>query len=145
MAENARRAQISAWISRELPFGAELTRAGEVDQEEDGQLALFDVLLDVGMTCAGGHVPVDGADVVAELVFAHLGELHPAALEDGVVLAGQRLVHQPVGADLDPPHLPENLRGQHRAMPGLWNFDGVEHPLDDLLGRILFASGEDGF
>ena len=45
--------------------------------------------LTYGVAHARGHVPVDGADVVARLVRPHLGEGHPPALEDRVVLARQ--------------------------------------------------------
>jgi hypothetical protein len=41
-----------------------------------------------------GHVPVDGADVVAGHVFAHLGEFHAAAFEYARILAGEDLVDQ---------------------------------------------------
>src|SRR5262249_12726028 len=101
-------------LALELALGAELAGAREVDEEEDRQLALLDVFLDVRVAHARGDVPVDGADVVAELVLADFGELHPAPLEYGVVFPGHRLVDQAVGADLDPPDLPEYLRGQHR-------------------------------
>ena len=65
------------------------------------------------MAGARGHVPVDGADVVAVLVLPDLVELHPAALEDGMVLARQRLVDQPVGCDLDPADLADDFFRQH--------------------------------
>src|SRR6266850_1731966 len=78
--EGQERANLRLDFALELPFGPELPRAGEVDQEDDGQLALLHVFLDVRVAHARGDVPVDAADVVTELVFAHFGELHPAAL-----------------------------------------------------------------
>ena len=47
------------------------------------------------------HVPINGTDFVSRLILANLVEIHPLALEDAVILAGQRLAHQPVGANLD--------------------------------------------
>ena len=51
-------------------------------------------------------VPVDGADVVARLVLAHLAERQPLALEDRVVAARELLVGEPRRVDLDLAELP---------------------------------------
>ena len=75
--------------------GGESARAGEIDGEHDGELALFDEALDERLARAGGHVPVDGAHVVARLVLAHVGELDAAALEGRVVLSGEQPLHPP--------------------------------------------------
>ena len=84
--------------------GAEALAAGDVDEEEDGELALLAKAFDVGLAHAGGDVPIDGADVVAGLVGAGLVELDAAALEDGVVVAAEAFVEQTPGEDADPPH-----------------------------------------
>ena len=57
--------------------------------------------LTYGSFMRADDVPVDGADVVAGLVLAHLGERDAAALEDRVVLPGHAVAHQPLGDDLD--------------------------------------------
>ena len=80
-----------------------------VDHEQHGELALLEVALHVGRAEPGGDVPVDGADVVARLVLAHLGELDPAAAERAGVLAGHDVAHEVAGGDLDPPHLARDL------------------------------------
>ena len=66
--------------------------------QHDGHFALLDKFLDVRRAGAGGDVPVDGADVVAGHIFAHLVELHALALEDGVVLPGEHVVDRVPGA-----------------------------------------------
>ena len=104
-------------LGRQLALGlrvrAEQARAADVHHQHQRQLAFLDELLDERMVHPRGDVPVDRADLVAGLVFAHLVEVHPLALEDAVVLAGQRLAHQPVGANLDLPDLLEDLAGNH--------------------------------
>jgi hypothetical protein len=55
----------------------------------------------MGSPGACGHIPVDGADIIAELVLPHLIELHAASFEDRVVLSSQDIVDQAVGANLD--------------------------------------------
>src|SRR5258707_2675008 len=35
------------------------------------------------------HVPIDCSNFVARLIFAHIFEIHPAALEDAMVIAGE--------------------------------------------------------
>ena len=58
-------------------------------------------------------VPIDGPDIISRLVFAHLVEIHPLALEDAVILARQRLAHEAVGANLNLPDLLEDLARNH--------------------------------
>src|SRR5437762_5510045 len=60
-----------------------------------------DELLHVRYAAARGDVPVDGADVVARLVLAHLRELDSSSVERGVVVAGES------GADRSEEHTSE--------------------------------------
>ena len=64
-----------------LLAGTEFGTAGRVDHEEHGHFTFFDELFDVRRACSGGHVPVDGADVVSRHVFADFAEFHTVALE----------------------------------------------------------------
>jgi hypothetical protein len=75
-------------------------RTADVHHQHHRQLALLAELLDEGVARAGGHVPVDRADVIAGHVFTHLLELHPLALEGAVVLAREDIRHDPP-ADAD--------------------------------------------
>ena len=82
-------------LGRQLALGlrarAEQARAAHVHHQHQRQLAFLDELLDERMVHPRGDVPVNRAHLVAGLVFAHLVEVHPLALEDAVVLAGERL------------------------------------------------------
>ena len=66
------------------------------------------------MVVTGGHVPVDVADVVAVLIFAHLAEHHAATLERRVVLTGEYVLRQTLGLDLDFSYFLKKLVGIHK-------------------------------
>ena len=89
--------------------GAEAGGGADVDEQVEDELALFDVLLDVGRAHARRDVPVDEAHLVAGLVLAHLAELEAAAAEDAVVLAEEEQAHEAAGADLQAPDAGEHL------------------------------------
>ena len=104
-------------LGGEFAFGllarAEQAGAAHVHHQHQRQFAFLDELLDERMVHPRGDVPVNRAHVVAGLVFAHLVEVHALALEDAVVLARERLGHEPVRANLDLPDFFENLAGNH--------------------------------
>ena len=110
-------------FGRDLPLGlrrrAEVTRGAQVDDQHDRQFALLAELLHERTPGARGHVPVDRADLVAGHVLAHLLEVDAAALEDRVVLPGEGLLGEPLGADLDVPDLLEDLARIGRDARGL--------------------------
>src|SRR5262249_21773797 len=89
-AESDDRGELGGDLALLLQHGAEVVAAATVGDEQDGQLALLDEALDEGVAHAGGDVPVDGADVVAGLVFADLLESDAGALEDAVVFAAEQ-------------------------------------------------------
>src|ERR1700722_16435448 len=59
------------------------------------------------------HVPVNRADFVARLVFAHLLEIHPLPLEHAMVLAAHCFGNRARGAQLDLPDFLEDFAGDH--------------------------------
>ena len=69
--------------------GTEGHGAGDVDDHQHREIALLDELLHVREPGAGRDVPIDGADVVARLIFTDLRELDPTTMECGVVIAGE--------------------------------------------------------
>src|SRR5438093_17896 len=73
-----------------LLFRAELMTAAAIDDEHHSQLAFLDKTFDERMAHARGDVPVDGADVVAGLIFADFLEGNAGALEDAVVLTTEK-------------------------------------------------------
>ena len=65
-------------------------RTTEVDQQVHGQFTLFTKELDERLVAASGHVPVDCAHIVANLIGTNLFELDAASLERRVPCAGQQ-------------------------------------------------------
>jgi hypothetical protein len=104
------RRQLGGKLALESLDGSKSLRARQVDDEHHGQLALLDVPLHEGSPHARGDVPIDRAHLVAGLVLAHLGELHPLTLEYRAVLAREDGVDEPARAELDELHLPQDLR-----------------------------------
>ena len=82
-----------------------------IDQQHHGQLALLDVAFDEGMAHAGGDVPVDGANVVAGLIFADFLEGHAAALEDAAIFAAEQVLDGPASPELQDGESVGRLRG----------------------------------
>jgi len=67
--------------------GAELERERVLKNNQHRELALLDELLAEGFAQTRGDVPVNIADVVAEIVFYNLIELHAAPAERRAVFA----------------------------------------------------------
>ena len=101
-------------VRGELAFGeaagAEPRARGDVDREIDVELALLAVFLDVRDVHAGGHVPVDGADIVTRLVLADLFEVEPRSTKHASVRPDERLVREDPRLDLDLLDHAEDLR-----------------------------------
>ena len=107
-------------VDQQVPLqgldGAEVHRWAQVQQEPRRHLAVLDVLADVGRLHARGDVPVDVADVVAELVLAQVGQLQTEAAEQRPVVALEQSVqpanHRPVQAlqDLSQDYCADILR-----------------------------------
>ena len=113
--ERQRRTDLGDELALELAGGPELLRAAEVHDEQHGELPLLPELLDVRLAVPGRDVPVDRADVIADLIGPHLLELHPAALEGRVVPPGEGVVHQVRGPDLDAADSFEQLLRDHQG------------------------------
>src|SRR5690349_18181072 len=81
---------------RDIPLapvgGPERHRRRRVEDEPRLDGTFGDVEPDVRLACARGHVPVDAAYVVAELVRPHLSELGAVAEGPGAVVAGEQVV-----------------------------------------------------
>ena len=84
-----------------LLAGTEFRAAGSIDHEEHGHFAFFDEFFDVRRACSGGHVPVNGADVVAWHVLADFAEFHAVAFEGAVVSSGHHSVERAANAEFD--------------------------------------------
>ena len=104
------RAELAGELALESRHRAESLGPREIDGEHHRELTLLDIALDEGAAHARGDVPVDRAHLVARLVFADLGELHPLPLEYRAVLAGEERVHEPAGSNLEQLDLPQDFR-----------------------------------
>ena len=103
--ECQRGADLSGQLALQLNIATEEVRAAHIDQQHNGHLSLFAEEFDVGLAVAGADVPVDDADVVADLVFPHLLEFHTPAFERGVVLPREHVVDHVRGENLDAANL----------------------------------------
>ena len=114
--------------------GAQRARGAQIDDEDDGELALLPVSLDERAAGPRRRVPVDGADVVAGLVLADLVEIHAAAPEAGAHAAVERVVAETARADLDAVRLLRDaLRDRlHGGLPSR-RHHGLQHAADDLV------------
>ena len=57
-----------------------------------------------------GHIPINRANFVAGLIFAHFFEIHPASLEDAVVIAGEGGLDEALCLDFECADFFENFR-----------------------------------
>ena len=80
----------------------EMRRTGGVDHEENREFALLDKPFHMRCARASGDIPIDGANVIADLIFAHLIEFHTSPLEDRVVLSSKDIIDQAISSYLDP-------------------------------------------
>src|SRR5690606_15202978 len=119
-------------LALETPLRSESLRAREIHRQHHGEFTLLDVALDERPSHPRGDVPVDRPYLVAGLVFAHLGELHPLPLEHRPVLAGEQRVDQAASPELDEAHLTKHLR-RHRTRYRLRASGGVRIERDRLL------------
>ncbi len=117
MALKASRQATSAASSRfDCDVAAEISRSAHVHHQHDRQLALLGEFLDEGGPEPRGHVPIDRADLVARLIFAHFLEVHPASFEDAVVIAGEDGLDETLGLDLERADFLQDVRGCSRLV-----------------------------
>ena len=85
--------------------GTKVTTPRYVDQQHHGQFALFFEHLYIRAHVAGGHIPVDIADIVAVLILAHFAECHTTAFESRMVLSRKNIARQAAGLYFNSPNL----------------------------------------
>src|SRR6185503_16032408 len=95
------RCDLCGEVALALVDGPEPRRGGDVDRQEDVELAVLPELLDVRRAHPRRDVPIDAADVVTWLVLAHLFELEPGPAEDASIGSKERLVGADARLDLD--------------------------------------------
>src|SRR5471030_1133073 len=99
-----------------LRAGPEVQGRRVLEDQEQRDLALLHEFLAIGLAEAGGDVPVDVADVVAELILHHLVELDAAAAEGRAVFAAEDVLDGVAHAPLQLPQ--QGQRGGRDAMGG---------------------------
>ena len=115
-AEGKNRSDFGSQFPLAFTNTSEIAGGADIQHDHHGHLTLFREFLDIRFPCPRGHIPVDGADLVAGRVGTHLLEVHPAPLEDALILPGKRRLHESPGAELEASDLTENLaRIVHRS------------------------------
>src|SRR5262249_42866119 len=102
-----------------------------------------------GRAQARGHVPVDVAHLIPRHVRTYVGELDAPALENGLALAGEHVLDQMAGVDLEAADAMQNFAGFHargtlrpwRAGAGLGDSDFFQDPTGQLFPVDLLGLG----
>ena len=84
-------------LSLETANGTKIIRSAHVDQQHHRQLPFFLKYLDKWVAIPGCYVPVDVADIVAELVLPNFTEGHTTSFEGAVVFAGKDVPGEATG------------------------------------------------
>ena len=98
--ESDRRSDFCSQLALHLLRSTEVQRPRDVDEQHHRELTLLLKDLDIRMVEAGRDVPVNIPDIVAELIFTHLGESHTLAFKGRVVLSREDVLTQSPGFDL---------------------------------------------
>ena len=85
--------------------GTKVSTTRYIDQQHHGQFALFFEHLYIRAHIAGGHVPVDIADIVAVLILAYFAERHTTTFKGRVVLSCKNIAGQAAGLYFNSPNL----------------------------------------
>src|SRR6266446_3820439 len=100
---------------RQLAFrlrnAPEISGRAHVHDQDHRQLTFLREFLDEGRAESRRHVPIDRSNLITRLIFAHLVEVHPATLEDAVVITGKDRLHKTLGLDFERADFLKNLRG----------------------------------
>src|SRR5438067_8751740 len=92
-------------------MAAKVTRCAHIYDQHHRELAFLGKLFHERAAEPCRYVPIDRANLIARLIFAHLFKIHPATLEDAVVIAGEGGFDQSAGLDFEPADLLQNLGG----------------------------------
>src|SRR5262249_24951971 len=96
---------------------ARLLAAAQIEHQEDRLFTFFDVPLDEGVPHAGGHIPVDGAHVVAGLIFPDFFESQAAAAKNAAIFAARQTIDGAASANANASEMADDVRRQHRLSP----------------------------
>ena len=110
-AEGEETCNLSREFALRLCVASEISRGTYIDHEQHRQLTFLGEFLHERRPESRGHVPVDRADFIARLILADLIEVHPAAFENAVVIAGKNRLHETFGLDFERADLLQNVRG----------------------------------
>ncbi len=122
-----------------LRGGAKVAGRRDIDEEDQGPLPFLAVGFQEGAIHAGRHVPVDRADVVAGLVFAHLGKIDPGAFEKGVVGAGHGVVDIAPAANFHLADAPQDF-ARLFGLTGLVHGTGIVSRIRETTSSLVISS-----
>jgi hypothetical protein len=83
-----------------LRDAAEIPRRAYVDDQDHRQFSLFGEFLHECRAKPRRDVPIDRPYLVTRLVLAHVLEVHPASLENAVVITREHRLHETLRLDL---------------------------------------------
>ena len=110
-AEGQDRGHLGGQLALAQLHAPECPRRAHIHHQHDRELPLLRELFHIRRIHPGGHVPVDRTDLIARGIFPNLLEIHPAAFENTVVLAGEPGIHQAAGPQLEPADLFQDFFG----------------------------------
>src|SRR4029453_12147454 len=112
-AESEQAGDLCGQFTLGLRNASEISGCANIDNEHHSKLALLCKFFYKSCAQTGGHVPVDRANFIARLVFAHIFKIHSTALKDTMVITRESGFDQTARLDLERPDLFENLSGVH--------------------------------
>jgi hypothetical protein len=92
-----------------LRSASKISGSAHIHDEHYGQLAFLGEFLHKGAAHSRSDVPIDRANFVARLIFAHVFKVHSASFENAVVISGERGFDQTAGFDLQRSDFLENF------------------------------------
>src|ERR1700730_1994861 len=114
-AEREQTCNLGGKFAFRLRGAPKIPRCANIDNQHDCKFTFLCEFLHERGPEPRGHIPVNRANIVARLIFAHILEIHSASLKHTVVIARERGLDQTLGLDLQRADFFKNLGRRLRA------------------------------